>query len=154
MYSNKKPEFFINFIFERKTTMLNFNNETSRNLVLHAYNMILDMLSYDNLYDYNNYQNITAKINEIKYMKPFMPTSIFEAFTSFIEDHIVPIIENESALKEFQTEEFGFTNDDGEFVFTDDMRAKLFVGRVMQHCKELQEKFIKMAMFEIRPYFQ
>lgn len=134
--------------------MVSFNNETSRGLVLHAYNMIMDMLSFDNLYDDNNIQNITAKINEIKYMKPFMPTNIFDAFTSFIENNIEPIIDDEFALEEFRTAEFGFVNNEGIFEFKDDMCAKLFVGRVMQHCIELQEKFLELAMDVIRPCFQ
>ena len=120
--------------------MNNFDNETSRGLVLQAYNTIMDMLSFDNLYDDNHHENIYAQIIEIKHMKPFMPTNIFDVFTNFIENNIEPIIDD------------GSTNGDG--VFKDDMSAKLFVGRVMQHCMELQEAFLKIAMKEIRPYFQ
>ncbi len=123
--------------------MNNFNNETSRRLVLQAYNTIMDMLSFDNLYN-NNHENIFTQIMTIEHMKPFIPRSIFDLFTTFIDDNIIPIIENESALEEFQTEELGFTKDDG----------KLFIGHVMQHCINLQEKFLELAMNEISPYFQ
>ena len=133
--------------------MNNFDNETSRGLVLQAYNTIMDMLSFDNLYD-NNYDNIIARINDIENMKPFMPSNIFDSFKSFIEKHIEPIINDEFPLKEFQTAELGCTNKDSVFEFKDDMSAKLFVGRVMQHCMELQEAFLKIAMKDIRPYFQ
>lgn len=133
--------------------MNNFNNETSRRLVLQAYNTIMDMLSFDNLYN-NNHENIFTQIMTIEHMKPFIPRSIFDLFTTFIEDNIIPIIENESALKEFQTEEFGYTNDDGSFVFKDDESSKLFIGHVMQHCSNLQEKFLELAMNVISPYFQ
>lgn len=134
--------------------MNNFNNETSRRLVLQAYNTIMDMLLFDNLYKNNNHENIFTQIKTIEHMEPFIPRNIFDSFTSFIEDHIVPIIENESALKEFQTEEFGYTNDDGNFVFKDNKSSKLFIGHVMQHCINLQEKFLELAMNEISPYFQ
>ncbi len=130
------------------------NNETSRGLVLQAYNTIMDMLSFDNLYDDNNHENIYAQIIKIKYMKPFLPNNIFDTLSSFIENDIEPIIDNDLALEEFQTAELGCTNEDGVFEFKDDMCAKLFIGRVIKHCIELQEKFLKIAMDEIRPYFQ
>ena len=132
-----------------------YNNETSRGLVLHVYNTIMDMLSYDSLYDDdNNYLNTIKRINEIERMKPFMPTSIFDAFKSFIKNNIEPIIDDGFSLEGFLTSEYGCRNDKGIFEFKDEMSAKLFVGRVMQHCIELQEKFLKLAMDEISPYFQ
>lgn len=135
--------------------MNNYNNETSRGLVLHAYNTIMDMLSYDSLYDDdNNYLNTIKRINEIERMKPFIPTSIFDAFTSFIKNNIDPIIDDGFSLEGFLTSEYGCRNDKGIFEFKDEMSAKLFVECVMQHCMELQDKFLKMAMEEIRPYFQ
>lgn len=135
--------------------MNSYNNETSRGLVLHAYNTIMDMLSYDSLYDDdNNYLNTIKRINEIERMKPFIPTSIFDAFTSFIKNNIDPIIDDGFSLEGFLTSEYGCRNDKGIFEFKDEMSAKLFVECVMQHCMELQDKFLKMAMEEIRPYFQ
>ena len=135
--------------------MNNYNNETSRGLVLHAYNTIMDMLSYDSLYDDdNNYLNTINRINEIERMKPFIPTSIFDAFTSFIKNNIDPIIDDGFSLEGFLTSEYGCRNDKGIFEFKDEMSAKLFVECVMQHCMELQDKFLKMAMEEISPYFQ
>lgn len=135
--------------------MVSFNNETSRGLVLHAYNTIMNMLSYDSLYDDdNNYLNTIKRINEIERMRPFIPTSIFDAFTSFIKNNIDPIIDDGFSLEGFLTSEYGCRNDKGIFEFKDEMSAKLFVERVMQHCMELQDKFLKMAMEEIRPYFQ
>lgn len=135
--------------------MNNYNNETSRGLVLHAYNTIMDMLSYDSLYDDdNNNLNTIKRINEIERMKPFIPTSIFDAFTSFIKNNIDPIIDDGFSLEGFLTSEYGCRNDKGIFEFKDEMSAKLFVECVMQHCMELQDKFLKMAMEEIRPYFQ
>lgn len=61
--------------------MINFNNDTSRGLALQAYNTIMDMLSFENLYD-NNYDNIIARINDIENMKPFMPSNIFNSFAN------------------------------------------------------------------------
>lgn len=132
-----------------------YNNETSRGLVLHAYDTIMDTLSYDSLYDDdNNYLNTIKRINEIERMKPFIPASIFDAFTSFIKNNIDSIIDDGFSLEGFLTSEYGCRNDKGIFEFKDEMSAKLFVERVMQHCMELQDKFLKMAMEEIRPYFQ
>lgn len=133
--------------------MLNFKNETSRKLILKAYNEIIDMLTMENLY-INDKENIYARIIEIENMKPFIPRDVFNLFVSFIEDNIIPIIDDKLAIKKFMTAEFGFINKDGIYEFRDEKSIKYFFGSIIEYCVGLEKDFLKLAMNIISPYFQ
>lgn len=134
--------------------MLSFNNETSRGLVLKAYNEIIDMLTMENLYINDDKEKIYARIIKIENMKPFIPRDVFDLFVSFIEDNIIPIIDDKLAIKKFMTAEFGFINKDGIYEFRDEKSIKYFFGSIIEYCVGLEKDFLKLSMNIISPYFQ
>lgn len=113
------------------------------------YLQILECTKPENL---DNTELIFNNISDIKAMKPFLSSKIYDSFMRVIENHIQPIIDdNTEFLSSLHTPDIGFFNNAGNFEIKGEYELKLFFAKLCQLSLDLERRVEKWACSELSP---
>jgi hypothetical protein len=115
---------------------MNRLSETQQNLIIKLYNTMQGMISVDNI---ENTDNLKAKMAFILLQKPFIPTEFFSLIENYLNDSIMPIIDNNEPIC-YLDSELGFINENGLFEFYSLKEFRMYFDKINDLCTHLKNK--------------
>ncbi len=128
--------------------MKNFT-DFNKQYIFNCYTIMKDCVSFEHIDDEEYTQSALAKL---ELNKLTLPTTLCSSLTSFIQNTLLPIVEDPDFFSETMTPEIGSFNEKGNFVISSEESFKKYFCILCKISADLDNKVDTFAEQYMKPY--
>lgn len=128
--------------------MKNFT-DFNKQCIFNCYAIMKDCVSFEH---FDDADYIYSALSKLEQNKLALPTALCLSITSFIQDTLLPIVEDPDFFSEAMTPEIGFYNEQGIFEISSDESCRKHFCILCKISDDLNNKVDSFAEQHMKPY--